>query len=235
MPTHLSRKELKQDNVALKVEETTHFLSMHRTLAMRVGAIALAVLVIGLGSWFFISSRRDAREQALVAALTLQDATVGAASPSGGPAFSTDAAKADAVRKAFNSIISQDEGTEEAYTAEYYLAGIDVANARTDDGLKKYDNVASGAGADLASLAKLAKAQVLLSLGRLPEAQVVLKDLMAHPTSMVSKEQAGIILAKGIAATQPEEARKLLLPIAEMHSDISEAAVTAIAELPPAR
>ena len=65
MSTHLSRKELKQDNVALKVEETTHFLVTHRALVTKVGGVVLAIIVIGLGSWFFISSRRDSREQAL--------------------------------------------------------------------------------------------------------------------------------------------------------------------------
>jgi hypothetical protein len=232
VPTHLSRKELKQDNVALKVEETTHFLVTHRPLVTRIAIAVLVVLVIGFGSWFFISSRRDAREQALAAALTMQNAPIGAAPPNGGQSFPSELAKADAVRKAFNSIISQDSGSDEAYAAEYYLAGIDVAGGKTDDGLKKYDHVASSAGADYASLAKLGKAQVLFSVSRSPEAQTVLRDLISHPTAMVSKEEASMVLAKGIAATQPEEARKLLVPIAEEHSEISQSAVTALGELP---
>jgi hypothetical protein len=233
--THLSRKELKQDNVALKVEQTTHFLVTHRPLVIRAGVAILAVLVIGFGSWFFISSRRDAREQSLAAALTAQSAPVGAAAPNGGLSFPSEAAKADTVRKDFNSIISNDGGSEEAYAAEYYLAGLDIAAGKTDDALKKYDHVASGAGPDFASLAKLAKAQVLFSSGRSPEAQSLLKDLIANPTAMVSKEQASIVLARGIAATQPDEARKLLVPIASLHSDISQIAVTAMAELPAAK
>ena len=235
MSTHLSRKELKQDNVALKVEATTHFLVTHRPLVTRIAIAILAILVVGLGSWFFMSSRRDAREQALGSALAMENAPVGAAPPNGGLSFPSDLAKADAVRKAFNSIVTQDAGSEEAYAAEYYLAGHDIANGKIDDGLKKYDDVASKADVDYASLAKLGKAQVLFSLGRSSEAQAVLKDLMAHPTAMVSKEQASITLAKGIAGTQPEEARKLLLPIANEHSDISEAAVTALGELPASK
>src|SRR5580658_9049358 len=180
--THLSRKELKQDNVALKVEETTHFLVTHRRLVTKVGAAALAVLVIGVGSWFFISSRRDAREQALASALALQSATVGAApAGSSAPNFPSQMAKDDSIQKAFNSIISQNSGSEEAYAAEYYLAGIDAGNGKADDALKKYDHVVSGASADYASLAKLAKAQVLFSLNREPEAEALLKDLIAHP------------------------------------------------------
>jgi hypothetical protein len=232
--THLSRKELKQDNVALKVEETTHFLVTHRALVTKVGGVVLAVLVIGLGSWFFISSRRDSREQALASALALQNATVGqiVGAPTATQTFPTEAAKSDAIHKAFNSIISQDGGSDEASAAEYYLAGIDVTDGKQDDALKKYDHVGSGADADYASMAKLAKAQVLFSLNRAPEAETVLKDLIANPTAMVSKEQASMVLAKGIAASQPEEARKLLTPIAAEKSDVAQAAATALSELP---
>jgi hypothetical protein len=229
--THLSRKELKQDNVALKVEETTHFLVTHRALAIRVGGIALAVLILAGGSWFFIGSRRDARGQALTAALNLQNATVGA--PSGqGQSFPTQLAKDEAIKKAFDAILSQDSGTEEAYAAEYFLAGNDAAAGKSDDAMKKYDHVISGAGADYASMAKLAKAQLLFSLNKPADAQAILKDLMAKPTAMVSKDQAGMVLARGIAASSPEEARKLLTPMADAHSEISQAAGTALSELP---
>ncbi len=232
MSDHLSRKELKQDNVALKVEETAHFLVTHRPLVIRVGIAILAVLVIGIGSWFFISSRRDAREQALASALALEGAPVGAAAPNGGVSFPSDTAKADAIRKAFTTLIGQESGSTEAYAAEYFLAGLDVTEGKLDEAIKKYDHVISGAEANYASLAKLAKAQTLLSASRSADAQAVLKDLIANPTAMVSKEQASITLAKAIAATQPEEARKLLVPIASANSDISQAAVSAMSELP---
>ena len=233
MSQHLTRKELKQDNVALKVEETTHFLATHRPLVIRIGVVVLAVLVVGLGSWFFISSRRDARAQAFAAALEVENAHVGISAPEGQLSFANADLKAAAVKKAFASVIGQYGGSEEAYAAEYYLAGEDVSSGKMDDALKKYDDVASGSGSDYASLAKLGKAQVLFSTGKTQEAQTLLKDLIAHPTAMVSKDQATMILADLIAATQPEEARKLLMPMTGSSSEISQAAVTAMGELPP--
>ncbi|HVW07510.1 MAG TPA: hypothetical protein VHC90_02955 [Bryobacteraceae bacterium] len=233
MSTHLSRKELKQDNVALKVEETRHFLVEHRQLVVKGGIAVLIAVVVLFGSWFFISSRRQAREQALAAAIDLENAPVGTANPNGGPSFPSDAAKMTAVRNALNSVVS--EGSQEGYAAEYYLAGIDASNGKSDEALKEYDHVAANADADYASLAKLAKAQLLFSLNRSSEAQTILKDLMANPTTMVSKDQAAVTLAQGIASTQPEEARKLLLPVASEHSDASQVAVTALGELPAAK
>ncbi len=234
MSDHLSRKELKQDNVALKVEETAHFLSTHRPQVIKAGVAVLAVLVVGLGAWFFISSRRDARAQALASAIGLQSTAVGQTTPNG-QTFATEQAKSEAVRKAFNAIVTQDEGTNEGAAAEYFLAGIDVTEGKLTDAVKKYDHVASSAGADYASLAKLAKAQVQFSLGNVTDASAVLKDLIANPTAMVSKDQATIALAHGLAPTQPEEARKLLTPIASAQSDVSQAATSALAELPSSK
>jgi hypothetical protein len=231
--THLSRKELKQDNVALKVEETRHFFEEHRDLVIKVGVIAVIVVVIGYGSWWFMNSRKQAREEALAAAVALQNAPVGAPSPSGGPSFPTDAARTAALQKALTSVMA--DGSEEGYAAEYYLAGLNGANGKTDEALKQYDHVAANAGADYASLAKLAKAQLLFSINKSSDAEVILKDLIAHPTAMVSKDQAAMTLAQGIASTQPEEARKLLVPIASEHSEISQAAVMAMSELPAAK
>lgn len=234
MSQHLTRKELKQDNVALKVEETTHFLVTHRALAIKVGVAVVAVVVIGLTSWFFISSRRDAREQALTAALALENSTVGvvAGAPPDAVTFPTAEARSAAISKAFNSVVTQDAGSQEAYAAEYYLGGIDLQNGKTDDALKKYDDVAAHADADYASLANLAKAQILFSLGRSSEAEALLKDLIAHPTAMVSKDQASVTLANGIAASQPQEARKLLTPLAGGSTDVSQIASKALSDLP---
>jgi predicted negative regulator of RcsB-dependent stress response len=231
--THLSRKELKQDNVALKVEETRHFFVEHRDSIIKAGIALVVIVVIAFGSWFFVSSRRQAREQALASAIQLQNAPVGAAPPNGGMSFPTEEAKTAAVTKAMNSVIA--EGSEEGYAAEYYLAGLNASNGKTDEALKQYDHVAANAGDDYASLAKLAKAQLLFSINKSSDAQTILRDLMAHPTAMVSKEQAAMTLAQGIASTQPDEARKLLVPLASAHSDISQAAVTAMSELPAAK
>ena len=97
--THLSRKELKQDNVALKVEETRHFFVEHRQLVIKAGIAIVIVLVIGFGSWFFVSSRRQAREQALASALALQNAPVGAANPSGASVFPLQRRKTPRLRR----------------------------------------------------------------------------------------------------------------------------------------
>jgi hypothetical protein len=229
--SNLSRKALKQDKFAVEVEHTVDFFAAHRPQAIRYGGIALAVILIAGIAWFFYSSRRSARQQVLGQAMTLVTAPVGAAQGSG-ISFPSDAAKDDAVNKALTKITADYAGSEEAYTAEYYLAGKDIEKVRLDDARKKYQDVIDHANANQASLAKLALAQADLAQNRTGDASRLLKELMDHPTDMVSKEQATIDYAQAIAPAQPDEARKLLTPLANTPSDISSIAGVALSSLP---
>ncbi len=232
MSTHLTRKELKQDNVALTVEETFDFFTLHRNQVVRYVGIALGVIVVAAGIYYYISAQQSVREQMLGDAITAQAAGVGPAQPNGGMTFPTEAAKKDAVAKAYTKLVTEHSGSAEAYVAEYALGSIDADAGKMADARKKYQDVADHAGTDYASLAKLALAQLDFAENRNAEAQALLKDLQDHPTALVSKSQATFALAKGLAPTQPEEARKLLLTLAGPQSDVSQVAVTALQDLP---
>ncbi len=231
MASNLSRKALKQDKFAVEVEHTFDFFAAHRAQSIRYGGIALAVILIAGIAWFFRSSQRSARQQVLGQAMTLYSAPVGAAQGSG-PSFPSQAAKDDAVNKAFAKIVADYAGSDEAYIAEFYLAGSDTEKGRLDDARKKYQDVIDHAGANQASLAKLALAQAYLAQNRNADASRLLKDLMDHPTDLVSKDQATIDYAQAIAPAQPAEARKLLTPLANTPSDISSIAGVALSSLP---
>src|SRR5271168_4206477 len=113
---------MKQDKFAVEVEHTVDFFSAHRQSTIRYGGIALAVILVVAAVFYYRNSQHSVREQVLGEAIALTNAPVGAPSPSGGPSFPTEAAKKDAALKAFNKIVTDYSGTEEAYIAEYYLA-----------------------------------------------------------------------------------------------------------------
>ncbi len=232
MPDHLTRKELKQDNVALGVELSFAYFTAHRQRIVRIGGGVLALIVVIAGAIYYRNYEHDQRQQQLADAMTLQGAVVGAPSPTGGPSFPTEAAKKDAVTKAFAKLVAEHSGSSEAYIAEYSLGAMDTEAGKMADARRKFQDVADHADANYASLAKLSLAQLDFGENRIAEAQTILKDLADHPTDLVSKDQATITLARGLAPTKPEEARKLLLPIASKASEISQVAVTALTELP---
>jgi predicted negative regulator of RcsB-dependent stress response len=230
--THLTRKELKQDNVALKVEETFDIFTKYRPQIARIGFAVLALVVIVAGVFYYRSAQHEVRQQMLADAIALQAAPVGQAPPNGGPSFPTEAAKREAVTKSYSKLISEHGGSEEAYSAELALAASDADAGRMADARKKFQDVAGHANSSFASLGKLSLAQLDFAENKTADAQRILKDLQDHPTDLVSKTQATYTLAKGLAPTQPEEARKLLNSIASAGSDVSGIAVSALQELP---
>jgi predicted negative regulator of RcsB-dependent stress response len=233
VPSNLTRKELlKQDKFTVEAEHTVNFLSEHRKEAVRYGAVALAVIVVIAAVFYYRSSQLSVREQILGEDIALSSAPVGPAAPGGGPSFPTQQAKDDAIAKAFTKLAADYSGTEEAYLAEYYLAAHALEAGKVDEARKKDQDVADHAGANYASLAKLALAQLDFAENRTPEAEVLLKGLMDHPTDLVSKSQATYTFATIIASTRPDEARKLLTQLAAEKSDVSQIALTAMSNLP---
>jgi len=83
-----------------------------------------------------------------------------------------------------------------------------------------------------ASLAKLSLAQIYFADGRSDQGEKVLRDLMAHPTIFVSKDQAAISLARFLAPRKPAEARKLLDPLRNTQGPASQIALSMLGELP---
>lgn len=234
MATQLTRKELKQDKFAVEVEHTVDFFAAHRQEAIRYGGVALAVIVIVAGVFYYRASQLSAREQVLGEAMTLVNAPVGANPPASGPSFPNEAAKDQAVTKALNKIVSDYGGSEEAYIAEYYLAAKSVDAGKLEDARGKYKDVADHADANYSSLAKLALAQVYSSENKMSDAEALLKDLMDRPTDLVSKSQATIAYAKIIGPTRPAEARKLLTQIItdKDQANVSQVALSAMNDLP---
>jgi hypothetical protein len=232
VPGNITRKELKQDKFAVEVAHGVDYFSGHRKNFTLYGAIALAVVVIGAGIYYYRNQQISIRNQELGEAIALNSAPVGQPSPSGGPTFATEQAKTDGVAKAFQKVMSDFPGSQEAYVAEYLLGGGAADAGRFDDASKKYQDVIDHADANYASLAKLALAQIDSATGHQSDAEKLLKDLMDHPTDLVSKAQATISYAKMIGATRPDEARKLLTALLTPPSDISSVANAALQDLP---
>ena len=232
MAGNLTRKELlKQDKFKVEAEHTFDYLSTHRKETVRYGGIVLAVIVVVAGVFYYRASQLSVREQILGEAIALTNATVGQAT-GGGPNFPTQAAKNDGVTKALTKLASDYSGEEEAYIAEYFLGTEALNSGKVDEARKKYQDAADHANPNYASLAKLALAQLDFAENRLPESETLLKDLMDHPTDLVSKSQATYTYAQVISQTKPAEARKLLVQLAGEKSDVSQIAVEAMNDLP---
>lgn len=233
MSDQITRKELKHDVVPFSLEHSFDFFIANRGQITKYGgAIVAVLLVVGLGL-YYRNYQISGRQQALGDAITLQNAAVGAPPPNGGLNFPTEAAKKDAIVKAYTRLMTEHAGSAEGYIAEYTLGSMDAENGKLTDARKKFQDVADNGNAEYASMARLSLAQIAFAEDKTDEAKKILKALADNPTAMVSKNQANFILARGIAAKEPAEARKILVALAETKSEISQVAVAALGELPP--
>jgi predicted negative regulator of RcsB-dependent stress response len=228
----ITRKELKTDKFALEVGQTVSFFEEHQREIMRYGAVALGVAALIVAFTVYSRHQHTAREEALSKAIQLQEAPVGGISATGGITFPTQDAKDQATSQAFSSLAAQYSGNAEGEIAQYYLACIQADQGKLATAEKSFLEVSQKGDAKYASLAKLSLAQIYFSDGRDAEGEKVLRDLIAHPTMFVSKDQATITLARFLMAKKPAEARKLLDPLKTQNSPAGQVALTLSSQIP---
>ena len=227
----ITRKELKTDKFALEVEQTVTFFEEHRQEIIRYAGIGLAAVVLIAGYMVYRSHQHSAREEALTQALQVKDAPVGPAAP-GAVSFSTPEAKEAAVAKAFTDLENKYSGSAEALIAQYYLAAAAADQGKLAEAEKGFLQVSQKGDAQYSSLAKLSLAQIYFSDGRTAQGESILRDLMAHPTIFVSKDQATLTLARYLIVRNPDEARRLLDPYRTMAGSVGQVALSLYSELP---
>lgn len=228
----ITRKELKSDKFALEVGQTVSFFEEHRQEILRYGTIALGVAVLIAGWLVYQKHQRAGREEALASAILVQEAPVGAPN-SAGLSFPTQAAKDEATTKAFSGLAARYSGTTEGEVAEYYLGAIAADASKMAEAEKRFQEVAQHGNANFASLARLSLAQIYYSDGRDAQGEAILRNLIEHPTTLVSKEQATITLARYLILKKPAEARKLLDPLKIVGGPVGQLVLSLYSQLPP--
>ncbi|NWF83040.1 MAG: tetratricopeptide repeat protein [Bryobacteraceae bacterium] len=226
-----TRHELKTDKFVEEVGHTVEFFEQHRSQIIRYGGITAAVVLIAAGAWLYTSKQRSNRQAELGDAIALVNAPVGPAGSGRSVSFPTEEAKALAVQKAFNDIVTKYAGSNESGVALYMLALAEADKGKLADAERLLRRAAEEADDEYASLARLALADVLSANGKTAEAEKILRDLLAKPTALVTKEQATLNLARVIAKSKPAEAKKLLDPLRSSTGPASASAIALVSEL----
>ncbi|MGH9657161.1 MAG: tetratricopeptide repeat protein, partial [Bryobacteraceae bacterium] len=164
----------------------------------------------------------------------VSEATVGTPHPEGGSRlnYATEAEKQAEEMKRFNDVVARYSGSTEATVAASFLGAIYADQGKLKEAEQQFKQVVASGDRELASTANLSLAQIYIATGRTAEGEAVLRALLSSPTALVSKEQATLALARAIAKTRPAEARKRLEPLQKERPAVSQAAISAISELP---
>ena len=227
----LTRKELKSDRFALEVQHGLEIFTEHRQQLTRWGTIAGAVALLVIGVVIYRNHEHSVRQEALHAAMQLQNATIGPPANEFNITFPTQAERDKAVDKAFTELAAKYPGTEEGLIAEFFLGTNAADRGRLPEAEKRLRQVADSS-IPYSALAKVALAQVYAAQGKLPEGQKLLQSLIDHPTPLVSKEFATIVLGELLQSKDPQQARKLLEPLrSSPRSSVSRVAINALSDM----
>jgi predicted negative regulator of RcsB-dependent stress response len=211
------RHQLKQDRFAETTKETISWAVENRNAL--VGGITAVVIVVGilLGSMWYLDYRNELANTALGKAMDTYSAQL---RPAGTPAspealsFESAEQRSRAAQSQFQEIAHRYGHTKAGHVARYMaaLTAVDLGDTKTaEDELK---HVADSASQNLSSQAKLVLAQLYHNTNRDQEAVGLYKDLVQHPSDLVSKSTVQLDLgAVYEAMNQPADASKQYVEI----------------------
>ena len=228
----LTRKQLKSDKFALEVQHSVEYISEHRRLMTQGGAIAAAVVLIVGGIYLYRNHQQTVREEALHNAMLIQNSTVGASPSQYVVSFPTAQARKTAVLKAWQDLAAKYPGTDESEIADYFLGTNAADDGNLPEAVKHFQAAINNGEGPYASEAKLSLAQVYAGEGKVNEGAKLIQSIIDHPTVLVSKDEATLVLANLIENSDPKRAKKLIEPLrTSTRSAVSKAAITLDASL----
>jgi len=211
---HISRKELKTDEVRETFAHGAQAILSHQQLTTYLLAAAL-VIALGIFGWRWYSQRQDAQSSAaLSAAMDVFQATVTA--PGQPPAqpgqlnFADDKTKYTQAAAKFAAVASKYPHTDDGTLAKYFEAVSDEHIDKSDDAKRLLGEVAADSNANYAAMARYELAQVDDRTGQGDAAVKLYQGLIDKPAVLVPKPVAMLALAEHYEKSDPAQAAKLL-------------------------
>jgi predicted negative regulator of RcsB-dependent stress response len=237
MAQHISRKELKKDEVRETLAQGAEAVLSHQQLTLY---IVIAALVVGLGifGWKTYAERQTVKASAAFDdAMKVFQARIRAP---GEPAEPTEVTYvdeknkyADAAKK-FGEIAAKYPRTHPGQLAAYYAALSLEKLDKFDDARKYLQGLTSSGNEDFAAMARFELAQLDDRQGQPDDAVRLYQELIAKPGVLVPKPVAMLALAEHYRQRNPAEAVKLYTQIKTEYPDtpIAQQADQALALLP---
>jgi tetratricopeptide (TPR) repeat protein len=207
-----TRHALKHDRLIDATRTSVDWFGEHRSKVIQAGLAAVFLIAVVVASLVVYNKRSAAAGLAFGEAMDTYNtplAQAGQPAPPGEKTFPSAAARAKLANQQFVQLGNRYGFFEAGKTAEYFagLTAIDMGQSgQAETYLKK---VADGHDAALASLAKLALANLYQQLNRSSEAVVLYKQLIAKPTNTVPVDAARLQLASLYEKSNPAEANKI--------------------------
>lgn len=237
MVQHISRKELKKDEVRDTLAHGAEALLSHQAFTIFVVLLALAVAA-GVYGWRTYSQGQSASAAAeFNNATTIYQAQVGGAQTPGQLTYASDIQKFTAAEDAFAKVATKYKRTRSGQLAAYYAALSDEKLGNVAAAEKWLDGLTARKDPEVVAMAEYELAGINARSGKNDQAIKIYQDLIAKPSILVPKPEVMLALANCYRAKDPSQAAKLYGQIKSEYPDtpIADQADEALALLPASK
>ena len=226
MPRHLTRKELKTDQIRKGFVHGAEAVASHQQQVWVYGGIALLVVLAVLGWRFYTQTQTTKASAAFADAMKVNQARIRTATePAVGDELSYVDEKnrnTDAAKK-FQEVAARYSRTRPGQIARYYAAlNLEKLN-RDNEAEKELKALDSASDQGLAALARFQLAQIYDREGKSSQALQLYQQLSDKPNLFVPKPLVLLALADHYSASDPQQAAKYYTQIKSEFPDTAAA------------
>ena len=207
-----TRHALKQDRLVETARSGVGWFQENRSRVIQASVALVVLIAIVVAALVVYSKRSAAADLAFGEAMDTYNAPLaqpGQPPTPGEKTFPSATARATQANQQFVQLANQYGFFEAGKTGRYFAGLTAIDLGQTGQAETNLKQVADGHDAPLASLAKLALANLYQQLNRSSEAVVLYNQLIAKPTSTVPADAAKLQLAAVYEKTNPAEANKI--------------------------
>jgi predicted negative regulator of RcsB-dependent stress response len=231
---HISRRELKKDEVRDTLAHGAEALLSHQRSTLYIVAVAV-VIALGVYGFRTYSQQQEQRSTAdFYNAMTIFNAAVGTPTAPGQPSFSDANKKFLDAQQTFATVASKYPRTRSGQLARYYEAlSLEKLN-KNDEAKQTLKGLADSRDSEVAALAKFELAKLDDLTGQGDQAARYYQQLIDKPSVLVPKAVVMLALAEHYSQKDPSQAAKVYAQIKSEYPDtpIAEQADQELALLP---
>jgi len=233
-----TRHSLKEDRFSRvtidAAGKTMHWSAEHRKALAIAGVVTLAVVVAGLGGWYYFNQQDEKASVEFSQAIRTLDTQLRPPNMPGQPgipSFTSAEERATAAHKQFQAVGDKYPHTRAGEFATYFAGVTASTMGDTATAERELKRITSSRDKDLSALAKFALASVYRKMNRPKEAIDLYKQLTDHPTASVGKSMAQLELADFYQDQQQNQQAKRIYEQLEKDNPNTEVASIASSKL----